>query len=264
MLEIRKSPAIGGLAGLALAAGVLLAPGLASAASVDEAIDKGVKRTSQGQAAQDKIDQLDDQIRERVQEYRSVNKEIEGLQVYIQQMEKQIASQEAEMAEISDSIENVTLIERQITPLMLKMVDAIQQFVSLDLPFRKQERAEKVARLDELMGASDVSAAEKFRTVLETYQDEIDYGRTIGAWRGTLGDGDQGREVDFLRIGRVALVYQTLDGKEVGIWDQQAGAWRELDAGYRRQITRGLRIAREQAAPDLIRMPMPTPVEAKQ
>lgn len=264
MLEIRKSPGIGRLAGLALSAGILLAPGLSAAASVDEAIDKGVKRTTQGQSAQQKIDRLDDQIRQRVQEYRAVNKEIEGLEVYIQQMEKQIASQEEEMAEISESIDKVTLIERQITPLMLKMVEAMKQFVALDLPFRKQERAEKVARLEDLMAASDVSTAEKFRTVLETYQDEIDYGRTIGAYRGTLGDGDQGREVDFLRIGRVALVYQTLDGKEVGIWDQQAGGWKELDASYRRQITQGLRIAREQAAPDLIRMPMPTPVEADQ
>lgn len=264
MLEIRKSPVTGRWAALALAASVLLTPALSGAASVDAALDKGVDRASQGQSAQDKIDQLDEQIRERVQEFRSVNKEIEGLEVYIQQMEKQISSQEEEMAQISDSVEKVTLIERQITPLMLKMVDAIKQFVQLDLPFRHQERLDQVAALDELMGASDVSTAEKFRTVLETYQEEIDYGRTIGAYRGTLGEDDQRREVDFLRIGRVALVYQTLDGKEVGIWDAQQSGWQKLGAEYRRQITEGLRIAREQAAPDLIRMPMPTPVEASQ
>lgn len=259
MLENRKRPVIGGLAALAF----LLASGPALSASVDQAIDKGVERTTRAQSAQQKIDQLDEQIRERVQEYRAVNKEIEGLEVYVQQMEKQIASQEQEMAEISESIDKVTLIERQITPLMLKMVNAIKQFVALDLPFRKQERAQKVARLEDLMGASDVSTAEKFRTILETYQEEIEYGRTIGAYRGTLGADERAREVDFLRIGRVALLYQTLDGKQAGIWDQQAQSWKELDGSYRRQITRGLRIAREQAAPDLIRMPMPTPVEAR-
>jgi TolA-binding protein len=263
MLHYRKSPVSHGAASLLLCLGLAVTPAL-QAADVDDAISTGVKRTSQGQTAQDKIDSLDEQIRERVDEYRSVNKEIEGLQVYIQQMEKQIASQEAEMAELSDSIDKVTLIERQITPLMLKMVEAIQQFVKLDMPFQEEKRTERVARLETLMSASDVTTAEKFRTVLEAYQDEIDYGRTIEAYRGSLGDGEAAREVDFLRIGRLALVYQTLDGKEVGLWNAEAGSWQELDAAYRRQITQGLRIAREQAAPDLIRMPMPTPVEAKQ
>lgn len=264
MHAIRTSRAKRGLIRSWFAAVFCLAAAAAGAANVNDALEKGAERTEQAQQAQQRIDQLDKAIRERVQQYRQVNKEIEGLKAYIRQMKKRIASQEKEMDEIKASIDKVTLIERQITPLMLKMVDAIKQFVKLDVPFRKEERMKQVAKLEKLMSASDVSTAEKFRSVVETYQEEIEYGQTIGAYRGTLGKGKKAREVDFLRIGRIALIYQTLDGKEVGIWNQEKKQWEKLDNSYRRQITKALRIAREQGAPDLIRMPVPTPVEAQQ
>ena len=65
--------------------------------------------------------------------------------------------------------------------------------------------------------------------------------------------------MDFLRFGRIALVYQTLDGMEAGVWNQAEKSWEPLDASYRTAIRQGLRIARKQAAPDLIRLPLPVP-----
>lgn len=264
MLRIRRNTGTGAGSRTALAAALLLVATAGGAADVGDAIQRGAERTEQAQKAQDRIDSLDAAIQKRVQEYRQVNKEIEGLKAYIRQMEQRIASQEQEVQEITASIDKVTLIERQITPLMLKMVDSLRQFVKLDVPFRKTERMNQVKKLEKMMSASDVTVAEKFRSVLETYQEEIDYGQTIGAYRGTLGEGDNAREVDFLRIGRIALLYQTLDGKKVGIWNQDKKQWEKLDNRYRRQVTKALRIAREQGAPDLIRMPVPTPVETKQ
>ena len=38
-------------------------------------------------------------------------------------------------------------MERQITPLTLKMIDSLGQFVNLDLPFLLDERRQRVARL---------------------------------------------------------------------------------------------------------------------
>ncbi len=111
-----------------------------------------------------------------------------------------------------------------------------------------------MAHLRELMGRADVTNAEKYRRILEAYQIENDYGRTIEAYRGTLADG---RTVDFLRVGRIALIYQTLDADEAAVWDQAARQWVALDSSYRTAIKQGLRIARKQAAPDMIRLPLP-------
>ncbi len=110
-----------------------------------------------------------------------------------------------------------------------------------------------------MMTRAAVTNAEKYRVIMEAYQTENEYGRTIEAYRSTLQRGDREVMVDFLRFGRIALVYQTLDGMEAGVWNQVKKTWEPLDASYRTAIRQGLRIARKQAAPDLIRLPLPVP-----
>ena len=151
------------------------------------------------------------------------------------------------------------LSSSSVTPLMLRMIDALEATVELDLPFLIDERTERVANLRRLMTRAAVSSAEKYRLIMEAYQTENEYGRTIEAYRSTLKRGDRDVKVDFLRFGRIALVYQTLDGMESGVWNQQKKTWDPLDASYRTAIRQGLRIARKQAAPDLIRLPLPVP-----
>ena len=249
------------LAAAVLSAGVVFG---ASAASVDSALDKGVDRAVKAQKSQQTIDSIDDSIRASEREYRGLIKENDGLKVYIQQLDKQLAAQQEEMTSIEQSIKNVTLVERQITPLMLRMIDSIDQFVAADVPFLKEERAGRVNKLKELMGRSDVTVAEKYRKVMDAYQAEVDYGRTIESYRGTLDISGQPREVDFLRVGRVALVYQSLDGQDLGVWNTAAGEWQPLDAEYKSKIIAGIRIAREQAAPDLIKVPVAAPIASNQ
>ncbi|PVY77367.1 uncharacterized protein DUF3450 [Tamilnaduibacter salinus] len=250
---------------LAICGALLCAPVTASAQDpgVDDVVNAGVDRLEKNQAFQQRINELDEAIRDKVERYREVNKEIEGLEVYLDQLQSQVSSQDAEKTDLNESIDRVTQIERQITPLMLKMIKGLERFVSLDKPFLQKEREKRIARLQDMMGRSDVSVAEKFRNVLEAYQTEVDYGRTIEAYRGSLASGDQPREVDFLRIGRIALLYQTLDDTETGVWNPNSEQWETLPATYNSQISEGLRIAREQAAPSLISLPLNTPEETQ-
>jgi len=129
------------LAAAVLSAGMAMS---ATAATIDSALDKGVNRAETAQKSQQKIDSIDSSIRSAEREYRGLIKEIDGLNVYIQQLDKQLAAQEDEMASIEASIKNVTLVERQITPLMLRMIDAVDQFVAADVPFLKDERSQRV------------------------------------------------------------------------------------------------------------------------
>jgi hypothetical protein len=169
------------------------------------------------------------------------------------------------MQALSESIGNVALIERQIIPLMTRMVDALDEFVQLDTPFLMKERTERVGRLREMMERSDVTAAEKFRRVIEGYQIENDYGRTIEAYKGSTQVNGKELEVDFLRIGRVALMYQTVGGATTGAWDTTTGAYVELPpATYQKQVSDGLKIARKQVAPDLLVVPVAAPTRAMQ
>ena len=90
------------------------------------------------------------------------------------------------------------------------------QFVDLDVPFLLEERKERVAKLNELMERDDVTVAEKFRKVTEAYQIEMDYGSTIEPYKDTVNIDGGTREVDFLRVGRVSLIYQSQDGQVSG------------------------------------------------
>jgi hypothetical protein len=176
--------------------------------------------------------------------------------VYNGQLDKQIADQVQEMLDLNDAIDEVSVIERQITPLMMNMIDGLEQFVALDVPFLAKERNDRLAGLKAMMDKANVAPSEKFRRVMEAYQVEMDYGRTIEAYSGFQSINGKDSDVDFLRIGRTALLYQTRDSSAQGVWNKQTQQWDELDSSYRTQITKGLRMARKQLAPDLIMVPV--------
>jgi len=66
--------------------------------------------------------------------------------------------------------------------------------------------------------------------------------------------------VDFLRIGRIALVYQTSDGAEAGAWNNTTRSWEPLSSGdYSAAIRKGVRIAKKTATIELLNMPIAAP-----
>jgi hypothetical protein len=252
------------LRALACCAALLLAPLPASAAKVDQVVTEGEQRTAEGAASQQKIDRLSDTADKLLRDYRQVVKVIDGLQVYNGLLQKQVDGQVVEMEQLRDSMAQVALIERQIVPLMVRMIDGLDEFIGLDVPFLLDERRTRVARLQAMLERADVDAAEKFRKVLEAYEIENDYGRTIEAYKGSLEVAGKAREVDFLRVGRVGLYYQTVGGAHSGAWDQAQHQWVELPADqYKSALAAGLRIARKQVAPDLLTLPVAAPQEVR-
>ncbi|MGD9602930.1 MAG: DUF3450 domain-containing protein [Gammaproteobacteria bacterium] len=251
-------PKSGGRVRLCLLAALLSPPAMA----VDAVLQEGEKRVDENAAAQQTVDKLDDARRDVVADFAAAVKVVDGLKVYNALLQKQVDSQAAELQTLAESIEKVSVIERQIVPLMVRMIDGLEAFIALDAPFLVDERTRRIASLREMMERSDVTAAEKFRRVMEAFQIENEYGRTIEAYRGTLELDGAAQQVDFLRFGRVTLVYQTLGGDRAGAWNPRTRTWEALPAAqYKAQITQGLAIARKQAAPDLLMLPVAAPAE---
>ena len=221
-----------------------------------QVVDAGQAINQSASKSQQRVNAISEQIQTKLQQYKTINKEINGLTVYNQQMEKQVASQLKELDQIAVSMEQVSIIERQVSPLMARMIDTLANFVALDVQFLTRERNQRIADLKTMMDRADIAISEKFRRVLEAYQVEVDYGRTIEAYTGLIDIDGSEHNVDFLRIGRVSLVYQTRDGQKLGLWDNQSRTWQPLPAEYRLNINKGLRIARKQLAPDLIIVPI--------
>lgn len=231
---------------------------------VDQIVNVGIERNADGQASQKRIDKISDATDKLDTQYKKQLKVIDGLKVYNKLLQGQIDDQNSQLTQISQSIENVAVIQRQITPLMLRMLDSLSQFINLDVPFLLQERRDRVARLRKTLTESDVTPAEKFRAVLQAYQIENEYGRTIESYKGSLEVDGKQRQVDFLRVGRVALLYQSEGGKYNGYWDKETRSWKDLtEPEYKNYISKGIRIAEKQLAPDLIMVPVNAPEEVK-
>ncbi len=250
----------GGLSAVICAALVAAVSGPANAQSVDAVLQAEQNRIRQSQQSQVRIDQIVQQTRDIVNDYRAVTKEIDGLKIYNRLMEAQTGKQQAKLEEIAESMEKANVINRQIFPLMERMIEGLDQFVSLDVPFLINERTDRIETLKGLMDEPNVSVAEKFRKVMEAFQIENDYGRTIETYKDTVQDGDGVREVTFLRIGRVGLFYQSDDGSITGRWDQEAREW--VDASdHRNEVKKGLDIATQKIAPELLLLPVAAPQE---
>ena len=240
----------------------LLALGLggqALAANLADIFQAAEQANQQARASQANIDTLAEETRKLHSDYRTVLKQIEGLQVYNRQLEKQISNQTRELAKLAKSIDEVTVIERQITPLMQRMIDTLEQFVSLDLPFLLDERHNRIDKLREMMDRADVAVSEKFSQVLRAYQIENEYGRTMETYGDTINIGGVDRKVDVLKVGRIALVYQTPDAEESGMWNKLDGAWEPIGDEYTTPVRNGIRMARKQLSVDLLTLPITGP-----
>jgi hypothetical protein len=234
---------------------------VATQANTLEAIlNVGEEKTAAAKQSQAKIDRLAEEARDLLSDYKTVMKQVDGLKVYNARLQRQITNQERRIADIDESISEVTVIQRQMMPLVIRMIDGLEQFIQLDVPFELDERMARLEFLRDNVDRSDMTVAEKFRQVLEAYNIELQYGRGVETYSDTIEINGVVRDVDFLRVGRVSLVYQTTDGKESGVWNVSTQSWDPLPSGdYASAIRKGVRIAKKQATIELLNMPVAAP-----
>jgi hypothetical protein len=242
---------------LLLVASGLTPVALAQEQQIDQVVETGVERTQEAAASQGRIDQTMTETDRVISEYKRQLKVVDGLKVYNALLQRQLDDQQSDMGKLRLSIDEVAVIERQITPTMLRMLESLDEFIQRDVPFLLGERNDRITRLRAAIERSDVTTAEKFRSVLEAYNIEGNYGRTIEGYTGTLDVDGRAREVDFIKVGRIALMYQTADRLTNGVWDQSNRRWVNLDDGaFRNHLAKGLQIARNQVAPDILMIPI--------
>ena len=215
--------------------------------------------TAAERQAQAEVNALADETQEAVSEYRVRLQELDRIRRYNDNLQRTIDDQEREKASLNRQINEFGDLEQGIVPLLLDMVEDLERFISLDVPFLMDMRRGLLTDLRDLMDRSDVSIAEKYRRVMGAYQTEAVIGRNMESYPGELEIGGVNRKVDFLRVGRVLLAYQTPDREETGYWDTRAREWRSLENSYRSPITTGIRMARRLAPPDILTLPIAAP-----
>lgn len=226
---------------------------------VNEMLAVQQSATADDKQAQAEVNALADETQEAVSEYRVRLQELDRIRRYNDNLQRTIDDQEREKTSLTRQINEFGDLEQGIVPLLLDMVEDLDRFIALDVPFLMDMRRDMLTTLRDLMDRSDVSIAEKYRRVMGTYQMEAAMGRNMESYPGELEIGGVSRKVDFLRVGRVLLAYQTPDREETGYWDTRAEEWRSLDDSYRSPITTGIRMARRLAPPDILTLPIAAP-----
>ena len=215
--------------------------------------------TAADKQAQAEVNAMADETQEAVSEYRVRLQELDRIRRYNDNLQRTIDDQEREKTSLTRQINEFGDLEQGIVPLLMDMVEDLDRFIALDVPFLMDMRRDMLTSLRDLMDRSDVSIAEKYRRVMSTYQMEAAMGRNMESYSGELEIDGVSRKVDFLRVGRVLLAYQTPDREETGYWDTSAGEWRSLDDSYRGPITTGIRMAQRLAPPDILTLPIAAP-----
>ena len=233
----------------------------AAAQTLDEVLGVRATTTVDGRKSQMKIDSLTDDTRDLLSQYKQVMKIVDGLRVYNQQQERLIRNQNEEMGKLNQSIDNVSLVERQITPLIERMIVNLEKFIELDQPFLISERRERIAFLKETLNRADVAVSEKFSQVMQAYQVENTYGSTIDVYTDVIEIEGVERQVDILKWGRVSLSFQTPDAALAGTWDRDQKQWVVLGDEFNAGIRDGLRIARKTQTANIVKLPVAAPGE---
>ena len=248
-----------GVFSTALVLASMLTPSLVLADITDDIVNKGVNRTKSGAASQKRIDAIADKTEKIVSKYQQQAKIVEGLKIFNDRLRRTLEAQEVAMRDLEQSIEDASLIERQIVPLMTRMIEGLDQFIAVDMPFQVAERKARVERIRGYLTNANISAAERFRQVLEAYTTENNYGKSINVYTDTLSLDGGNLTVYILQVGRAGLYYQTLDGTVSGYWNKAERAWQKLDSSYNEGITTSIRIAQGKESKDLMRLPISAP-----
>ena len=210
----------------------------------------------QSAKSQQKINNIYEQTQDLLAEYRNTVDEADVLRGYNDHVQRMVDDQQANLVSLQKQIDGIDEIKQGVVPLMYKMIDSLEKFIELDVPMNIERRKERVANLRAVMDDSNVNTSEQFRLVLEAYEIEAGYGSIFDAYQAEIDLGGRTLTADFVHMGRIAFVAQSLDAKHSWLWNNQTRAWEELGDEYIKPISSAIQMARKQIPMDLAKLPV--------
>ncbi|MEM0986908.1 MAG: DUF3450 domain-containing protein [Pseudomonadota bacterium] len=227
----------------AIAAALVMAASVPAEAQLSQALETGEQATRRAEQVQTQINQLDDERSDMVREFRTILQRRDAAELFARQQEKVVESQEREIESLTDQLGRVDEITAQTIPMMLDMITDLKAFVAADLPFKQEERQIRLNGLDAAMEDPQVSTAERYRLIIQAYQNEMEYGRTIDTWTDNIEVGGAEKAVDFFQYGRVALVWIDREDSEGQFYNRASGSWEQLPGGMIDDVREAIRVA---------------------
>lgn len=228
---------------------------VSASAQLESALSAARQSTASSSAAQRQIEQADDAAGSAVREYRAVLQQLDNTRLFVAQQQIFLDSQTSEIASVRNQLGTVEQIKQGMSPMMLRMAVELEDAIAEDVPFRLNERNARIQRVKNALANPAVSPAEQYRQVLNAYKIEATYGYSTESYEGVHPE-EPGNVVDFIRFGRTSFIFLDKRDGSAKRWDHGSRSWVALDDVNARQVRQTIRVAREQAAPEVIYAPV--------
>jgi hypothetical protein len=226
---------------------------------LNKAISLTDKANSHSLKTQKKIDSLAYTQEKLYARYKNLTNELKSINAYNKELQEIIRSQKQEELSLNEQINKIDDTKRDILPLIKNMLHSLEELVQNDTPFLYKERKQRILRLKNLLSKSDVSIASKYRAVIEAFEIESEYARTIETYNGILAEKNLQKDVKFLRLGRVAFYYVSEDNKECALYDKKTKSWHKLPSSNIHLLNDAIKVASKKSIPHLLIVPLFTP-----
>ncbi len=227
----------------------------AHAQSLDRAMQIAKSSTAASAASQQRVEGLDDEADTMIRDYRAILQQIDNIKLFVDQQDIYLESQKSELSSLVRQLDTVEAIKQGMAPMMLRMTIAIEDSIDADLPFLIDERRARVQRVKDALASPNVTPVEQYRQVLNAYKIEVSYGQGLDSYEGPHPT-KSGMKVNYLRYGRVSLVYMAKDEGEIGYYDLVSKSWKSVDGKQALEIRQAIRVAKGEAAPKLVLAPI--------
>lgn len=221
---------------------------------------------------------------DRAAQFSNVLQQIESQKILIAHKEALLASQAEQISFLRSQIAAAPEISASVDEIVDKIAEQAENAVNSDIPFLRDERLARVDKLKSNIADDSLPIIQKYRQALQLLKIEVDYGFGVESYSGerplnfdagetpimigtldekgeplTGADGAPvvGPEIgDFVRYGRMALVYLDQRGLSARRYDTQSKSWVDVKDGDLNDIRRAVRVAKSESAPAVLGAPV--------
>ncbi len=222
-----------------------------------QAINNGEQATRRAAQVQAQINQLDDERSDMVGDFRTLLQRKTAAELYARQQSAAVESQERELASLEEQLGRIDEITSQTAPMLEELIDDLEAFIDVDLPFQLEKRKERIAELRGFLTDPRITVVERYRQIMDTYIREMEYGRTNSTWATEVQiDGvEEPVNVQMVLFGRVALVYMDSSQRYAARYDRETRSWVDLEGKYKPEIAKAIRILEGKRTQDVMYVP---------
>ena len=113
-----------------------------------------------------------------------------------------------------------------VTPVLKSAISKLHESIQVSLPFKLNARLRALSDIEHRLDTNIISPNKAANQLWAFVEDELILGRSSGIHNESLRVEGQDRLVKVLRLGKVAMFYQTSD-EHYGVVRQHQGAWQQ-------------------------------------